>query len=326
MSETTKPDVSVILPLYNQDAYLGRSIRSVLEQTLSNLELIIVDDASTDRSYETSSEFAKRDQRVRLVHIDDNGGPYNARKIGVEMAKADRICFIDGDDWYEPEAISTLNSLMTEHNADLAQIGLRQRASLLHSRGTDAHDAAISNRLISGTEYRELISFIGIGSIVSPSCCNKIYRRDMLLEALAHPCTLRWGEDQIMNIHYTRLARNIFISDYCGYNYRWHSEPGSYHYSKLADYKEVHRMKMLIGQNPERTRDELKMLWDYHVRQLLTELSWTREAAVCVLRKELSDPIWQQCGVTTSAEDSVSTQASNIRENPLKYFIKRILR
>lgn len=326
MSETLKPDISVILPLYNQNAYLDRSIRSVLEQSESNIELIIVDDASTDRGYDTSNEFVKRDSRVRLIHKEDNTGPYDARKTGVEMALADRICFIDGDDWYEPHTLSILNRLMKENEADLVQICMRQRMGLLHTRNVDVEDRSIFNRLVTGAEYRSLIKFIGIGSVISPSCCTKIYRRDMLLEAFDHPCSLRWGEDQIMNIHYTRLARNVYLSDFYGYNYRWHSEPGSYHYNTLLDYKEVFRTKLLLGQDPERTAAELRMLWDYHVRQLLTELGWTYEGAINVLNRELHDPVWGQAGITMTAEESVDIQVANIKENPLKYAIKRILR
>lgn len=319
------PKISVILPLYNKGAYVAKSITSVLGQSMPDFELIVVDDVSTDFSYDIARELGTSDPRIVIHRLPNNVGPYAARRAGVEIARAPLICFIDSDDWYESEVLDVLMRSIDESGADWAQMRYRRRVGLLHLNLVRNPDPGLSGRLIEGEEYRQLISFIGMDSDVSAACWNKIYRRSLLLEAMRHDCRHRWGEDQILNIHYGRMARNIIITDYCGYNYRWHSDTGSYRYTAITDYKAIARLKLLLGQDAERTYAELRAHWYYHVRQLLTELGWTPEAVATALEAELGDPIWHQAGIEVNAAESVRLQKADIRGNHFKYLVKRFL-
>ena len=89
---------SVIVPIFKVEEYLGRCIDSILNQSFTNFELILVDDGSPDRCPEICEQYARIDDRVRVIH-KTNGGLVSARNEGIRTAKGDYICYVDGDDW-----------------------------------------------------------------------------------------------------------------------------------------------------------------------------------------------------------------------------------
>ena len=102
--------VSVVVPVYNVKAYLEKCINSILNQTYENLEIIIVDDGSTDGSSDICDQFLKKDNRVFVIH-KENGGVVSARQAGIDKAKGEYVIAIDSDDWIEPIMISELYTL-----------------------------------------------------------------------------------------------------------------------------------------------------------------------------------------------------------------------
>ena len=107
------PLFSVIIPLYNKAPYVGKTIESVLGQTLGNYELIIIDNGSTDGSSEIVAGFT--DPRIRTIRLDKNVGVSNARNNGVAMATATYITFLDADDWWEPTFLEEMAGLIERH-------------------------------------------------------------------------------------------------------------------------------------------------------------------------------------------------------------------
>ena len=110
--------VSVIIPAYNIEDYIGRCLDSIISQTYKNLEIIVVDDGSRDYTGEILDNYAKKDRRIKVIH-KENGGVSSARNKGIEAAEGDYIGFIDGDDLIEPEMYKTLVDLLEEENADI---------------------------------------------------------------------------------------------------------------------------------------------------------------------------------------------------------------
>ncbi len=99
--------VSIIVPVYNSGEFLKRCLESCLRQDFSDLELIVVDDGSTDNSYEIASDFAERDSRLHLYR-QDNSGASAARNRGLDVASGDYVMFVDSDDWIEPGMLSEM--------------------------------------------------------------------------------------------------------------------------------------------------------------------------------------------------------------------------
>ncbi|MBG1261015.1 glycosyltransferase family 2 protein [Nostoc commune] len=111
------PKVSVIIPAYNTEAYLAKAIESVLEQTLTDIEVIIVDDASTDKTVEVAKSFT--DPRLKVIVNQQNLGAAAARNRALRAAQGEWIAVLDSDDWYAPERLEKLVSLANERNADM---------------------------------------------------------------------------------------------------------------------------------------------------------------------------------------------------------------
>ena len=112
--------ISVIVPVWNAHKYLHRCIDSILNQTYRNIELLLVDDGSTDNSLEICEEYAKKDKRVRVFH-KENGGQASARNYGLEYATGEFVGFVDNDDWILPSMYERLHHLMIEYSADIGR-------------------------------------------------------------------------------------------------------------------------------------------------------------------------------------------------------------
>lgn len=116
------PLISVIVPVYNIKEYLPRCVSSILNQTYDNLELILVDDGSTDETGALCDELAEQDPRVRVFH-KENGGSSSARNLGISMAKGAYLGFVDSDDYISPDMYERLVHGLLESHAQMVQIG-----------------------------------------------------------------------------------------------------------------------------------------------------------------------------------------------------------
>ena len=113
------PAISVIVPVYKAEAFLAKCVDSILAQSFSDFELLLIEDGSPDGSGALCDACAARDSRVRVFH-KENGGVSSARNLGLEEARGEFIAFADSDDWLEPDCLETLYALVTEHSADAA--------------------------------------------------------------------------------------------------------------------------------------------------------------------------------------------------------------
>ena len=109
--------ISVIVPVYNTEKYLDRCIQSVLAQTYTNWELLLIDDGSTDSSGTICDQYAAEDNRIRVFH-KENGGVSSARNLGLDNAKGEWITFVDSDDWVEPSMLKELLAIALDNDAD----------------------------------------------------------------------------------------------------------------------------------------------------------------------------------------------------------------
>ena len=116
------PKISIIVPVYNVEKYLGKCIESILNQTFRDFELILVDDGSTDSSGKICDEYSLKDSRIKVIH-KENGGLSSARNTGLDIAKGEYIGFVDSDDWIEMDMYEILYKLIKTSGKDMANIG-----------------------------------------------------------------------------------------------------------------------------------------------------------------------------------------------------------
>lgn len=327
MSDNSSTLVSLIVPVRNKQSTLCKCLRSAARQTWTNIEVIIIDDESSDLSARLAREFCDRDSRFRLIINQRNIGLYASRYAGVAEARGEWLMFLDADDWLQPRAVEELLISVQSLDVDMAQMRFQRRFGSVRHRDDNDLNTPLFNRHVEGDEYRSLTSYIGMRSLIQPSCWTKIYRTALLRQVRPIRFDRFWGEDQIFNIQYLRLARSMTFVPYVGYNYRWGGETvANYHFSALDDYKYVYKLKRILGQDVDSINAELQLLLRYYLRQLMSECGWTPEALVDVLADELRDPLWHNIGMTDNAATLVEAEAVSIQRHPLKYIAKRFMR
>ena len=110
--------VSIIIPVYNTKKYLEQCVFSIVEQTYQNIEILLVDDGSTDGTSDLCDEIAKKDSRVRVIH-KTNGGAATARNLGIDEATGEYVMFVDSDDWLDTDAVENLVEHADKNNTDV---------------------------------------------------------------------------------------------------------------------------------------------------------------------------------------------------------------
>ncbi len=167
---------SIIVPVYNVQSYLRAAVESVLDQDFDDFEIVIVDDCTPDHSGQIADELAAADSRIRVLHLESNGGLGNARNVGVEAAHGDYILFLDGDDTFAPGSLKAIAEKLRRN--DLPEI-LVFNYSRVWWDGKEAVSwgAELLANLSVGTfkpqDHRRLFNLL-------PIACNKAYRRDFL--------------------------------------------------------------------------------------------------------------------------------------------------
>lgn len=170
------PLISVIVPIYNVECYLKTCIDSIVNQTYSNLEIILVDDGSPDKSPEICDEYAKNDSRVKVIH-QENGGLAHARNVGIAKSSGEYLTFIDSDDYVSNDYVESLYKGIAELGADISLASFYPF--------TKENELAISYSELSFTEVTREECFKRYGAIKADlsmpfiSACNKLYKRDL---------------------------------------------------------------------------------------------------------------------------------------------------
>ena len=170
--------ISVIVPIYKVEAYLERCIRSLVDQTYTDLEIILVDDGSPDRCGEICDEWAKKDERICVVH-KENGGLSDVRNAGVAVATGEYIGFVDSDDWVEPRMYELLYTALQETGAQIAEC---TREDFSDSTIPTPYKAETPERQVYTTE-QALFELIGDGAL-RQTVWNKLYRAELVKDKL----------------------------------------------------------------------------------------------------------------------------------------------
>ncbi|MBR4906909.1 MAG: glycosyltransferase [Clostridia bacterium] len=170
----TQPKISVIVPVYNTEAYLPACVETLLRQTHTNLELIFVDDGSTDGSGALLDAYAKKDPRVRVIH-KSNGGVSAARNIGIDSATGEYIGFVDSDDTVEPMYAETLLRAFSAH----PEIGVSicNRYIHGHPNGRETGGTAGTGKVLSPREAAYFA--VSIGKSFEGYLWNKLFRAEI---------------------------------------------------------------------------------------------------------------------------------------------------
>ncbi len=223
MKSESKVLISIVIPVYNVEEFIHQSVSSVLEQTYTDIEVILVDDGSNDKSGEICDEYAAFDNRVHVIH-KKNQGLVSARRYGVNYSKGEYIIFVDSDDWIEPDMIELLVKKAIESNADIVTSGFIQFGN--------GEDLVVKDRISSGfySNKKSLEGMIYPKMICWDNDCHagitvatwdKLFRAELIKKhADRISYDIAWGTDFVLTFPCILDAESIYITDICKYHYR----------------------------------------------------------------------------------------------------------
>lgn len=210
-----KIKVSIIIPVYNVDKYLDKCIQSVLSQTLKEIEIFLIDDGSSDKSWQIIKKYAKRDKRITAIR-QENAGAAVARNRGLDLATGKYIGFVDSDDYIDPDYFEKLYNTAVKGRADIARAYVQSEITTSDgyqlSHSTEGYDHY----------YNVSLKKKVLGNKLNLTSSNwlAIYKRSMLdKNKIRFVPEIRTGQDNIFNLHVSYFANKVtFVEDHTYYH------------------------------------------------------------------------------------------------------------
>lgn len=216
--------ISIIIPVYQAENYLEECIKSVLAQTYVNIEIILVNDGSTDKSGAICDKYALLDNRIIVIH-QENLGVTQTRKNAFLASKGEYIGFVDADDWIDTNMYQHLYDMMQEHQVEFVQSGILFEGEV-HARTLECGRVGryINKSSVTNCSYRYMHNSDSRSvAKISPHLWNKLFRREVLEQfLLVVPPEIRWGEDRACVYAAVPFIDSIYITDMASYHYRQH--------------------------------------------------------------------------------------------------------
>ena len=296
------PFFSIIVPIFNTERYLKKCISSVLKQTFSDFELLLVNDGSLDNSLSICQIFQEKDNRIRLIN-KNNEGVMKARLDGIYQSSGQYLLFLDSDDWLDHKLLDHLyNIYLSNPSIDIIcysltrfidRYGLLHRKEFLPETGLLSRDVFIHRYFIN--------SFLGRTGRFPVYLWDKCYSRKLFLNSDFKDDKIRHGEDLLWNMYIIPQIESIYLSNYPGYFYRYGGITSRFYPNYLTDHKIIYSKGLEIidryhlYEGSSYLRDKLAYNLFYYI------LSWIEHAPskdkleiIQFISKELKDPIWDE--------------------------------
>lgn len=249
------PLISVIVPVYNVQAYLENCVNSLLEQTYQNLEIILINDGSADDSGVLCDWLAQRDNRVRVIH-QRNQGVSVTRNNGISCANGEYLVFVDSDDTVDVQYVQALYRGVVEHDADLVICGYRRCYPKFNKDVCVEKDFCVCD--ISKNE--QVITQLYTGALLN-SPWNKIYKKNLITKYF--DSSLAMGEDLVFNLQYLRNVGKIRVISSVLYHYiiRTNSAVTTYKMNRMSNVVQVNQCLLTFY-------DEVFGVTNYHAAMI----------------------------------------------------------
>ena len=225
--------ITVIVSVYNSENYLEKCVNSLLQQTYSDYEILLINDGSKDNSEKICQEYAKLSPYIS-AYSKDNGGLSSTRNYGIRKANGKYIVFLDSDDWFEKDMLERLAEASENGKADVVTQGFQVEFIEDHFTKTEMLSKEISTNDMS---LAEIVVELEKKSLFN-SACNKLYRTQIIKDnEISFQIGMEPGEDLLFNCLYFQRIKNAHCITYCGYHYikRTTSSLTSNYYAQYED-------------------------------------------------------------------------------------------
>lgn len=248
-----EPLVSVIIPVYGVEKYIGKCLESLINQTYYNLEILVINDGTKDNSADIAKSYAAKDERIKVFDFK-NGGVSLARNRGIDLSKGEYISFVDGDDWVAPTMYMDLVNIMLKDNPDMIKFSVDEvdvendKINKIHFEKKKIMTDELLDRYFDGVLY------------IMP--CNGFYKRELAVQ-VKYPEGLTY-EDNYTAGMYLALSTKIMIIPQVYYFYRVNLSGASKSISKKPLDKCL-VVKMLIDDLNKKRLNVDKFLWKFSI-------------------------------------------------------------
>ena len=208
--------ISVIVPVYNTEKYLERCVKSLIQQTYRNIEIILVNDGSMDKSFEICKKLQEKYKNIILIN-KKNGGLSSARNAGIEVANGEYIAFLDSDDWVTQDCYEYMLNLAVTNNAEIADIMVSQ----VKSKDDNVLSTDEKIEVFSGRKILEHYLYRGMKEINGApySACRKLYQKKLFNDDTLCFVEKTVNEDICFNYRILSKCRRIAVSNQIKYFY-----------------------------------------------------------------------------------------------------------
>lgn len=210
--QKTKPLISIIVPVYNAEKYLRKCIDSIVNQTYTNLEIILVDDGSPDNSGAICDEYAKNDSRIKVIH-KPNGGLSSARNAGLDLSSGEYLTFIDSDDYIELDTVEQVVKTLLDREVEVVLIREKQ----VNENGETTKIVGETPTDTIFYKEKEFLADLILAKQIN-GACDKFYKRE-LLNGLRFEENKHHGEDMLFNVCYLEKVNTVGYVDSIKYSY-----------------------------------------------------------------------------------------------------------
>ena len=196
--------ISIIIPIYKVEKYLPECLNSIINQTYRNLEIILMDDASPDSCGEICDRYAAQDQRIRVIHMEENGGQAAARNTGMDLASGDYLFFVDSDDWLAEDTLEKLYDGMKKYQADCS---VGACVDVLEGKNGEKNICHAKQKGVKCRTAEEAMEHV----LLSGSAAwNRLCKREML-EGLRFPLGRVNDDESFILRVYERMEKIVFL-------------------------------------------------------------------------------------------------------------------
>lgn len=257
----------MIVPVYNTEKYLDECIQSILNQSFTDFELLLIDDGSTDRSGEICDQYVTKDERVRVFH-KENGGVSSARNMGLDEARGEWIAFVDSDDWVFPEWLQTFGELRKD--VDLVVQGFETSGPLWDDKNCDLYHKRKHGFNYAGSTLEGMI-LLDSNAMQGYLWC-KCFKRDVI-ERLSLRFDTRYNiwEDEEFCLRYFMHCNNMISTSKIGYFYfvpQWGK--------KYSDKNHLFELYQSMYQSVyEIFKGRINKITEHYLEKYIAELLWS---------------------------------------------------
>lgn len=268
--------ISIIIPVW-KDAYLNRTITSLIEQTHKDLEIILVDDGSRDQAPVICDEWAKKDNRIVVIH-KENGGICSARNAGLKVASGDYIAFSDDDDTYERNAFECYYEILKENDADIVW----GNARVIYADGSVAQkDEEYSNEIEVRTKEEQIIHFLKYKHM---TVWGGVYKKEVWNNVFFDETVISHEDFQVLGVLLQKVSKVVFI-DKPLYNYYMYASSVSHNLTMrhiLSELRVADELESIYAKDYQKEMIAYKMLLYYSIIPMIDK---TDEEGNQILKK-----------------------------------------